>query len=107
MQAREHRTHGQRVSFCATEFDDPARVGTRYLHLGLVRLDRAQRLVQCDVVADRDTPAGDRRILEALAEVGNEEVPHILGHGWVIAFSTQSSNRSTPGSHSFSSRAGG
>ena len=97
----------RRVAFVAAEFDDPAGIGARYLHLGLVGLDRAQRLVQFDVIADGDVPGGYRGVLEALTEIGNQEVLHALAHGCCVAFSTQSSSRSTPGSHSFSSRAGG
>ena len=53
----------ERLPFCAAEFDDPAGVRTRYLDLRLVGLHRAQRLVQLDIVANRDTPTRDSRIL--------------------------------------------
>jgi hypothetical protein len=94
------------MSFRRTRFDDATRVGAGDFHLSLVGLNRAEHLVQCDFVADRDLPPGDRGIFQTLTEVGHQEVAHV-GHGWLIAFSTQSSNRSTPGNQSFSSRAGG
>src|SRR5262249_20040011 len=59
-----------------------------------------------DVVADRDAPAGDGRVLEPFAQVRDEELLH-RAHGCSIARSMQSNSRSGPGSHSFSSRAGG
>src|SRR4029079_17635335 len=81
-------------------------IRTGNLDHGLIRLHRAQRLVQLHLITDRDVPAGDRRVFEAFTQVRDEELLH-GAHGCSIARSTQSNSRSGPGSHSFSSRAGG
>ena len=74
----QHRADGERLAVRPAEFDDAACERARDLHLGLVGLHGAQRLVQRDVVADRHAPTRYRRVLEALAEIGNEELPHSL-----------------------------
>ncbi len=101
--AHQQRSHRKGFALRAAEGDDPADVRAGDLDLRLVGLHGAQRLVEFDDVADRDGPLGDRGVLQALTEVGNQEV----AHGRRIAFSTQSSSRSTPGNQTFSIRAGG
>ena len=104
--ANQHRADGQRLAFGTAQLHHPAGVWAGNLDLGLVGLHRAQRLVQFDVVADRDVPASDRRVLKAFAQIRNQKLLHGT-HGCTIARSTQSNSRSGPGSHSFSRRAGG
>ena len=98
-------TGGEAVPYRrAAEFEHLAGERAGDLDLGLVGFDRAQRLIELNGVADGDTPAGDGGVLQSLSEIGDQELPV---HGCSSARSTQSSNRSTPGSQAFSSRAGG
>ena len=103
--AHQHRADRQCFAFAPTEFGDAPGERAGDLHLGFVGLQRAQGLVQRHLVPDGHRPAGDGGFLQALAEIGDAEFEQ-LGH-CLSAFSTQSSRRSTPGNHSFSSRAGG
>ena len=105
----QHRSHFEHIAFGATRFDDPAVKRARDFHLGLGGLHRAQRLIELDVIADGDVPAGQRHLFEALAKIGDPEGldPLIGGHSCPSERSTQSSSRSGPGSHNLSKRAGG
>src|SRR6185503_16336493 len=84
-------------------------VGAGDLDLGLVGLHRAQRLVEVDVIAHRDAPTRDRRVLQTLPQIGHQEIAYLsrTRHGRSMVRSMQSSSRSGPGSQSFSNRAGG
>ena len=102
-------TDWQHITLGAAYFDDATRVRAGDLDFGLGGLHRAQRLVEFDLVADADVPARHRDVFQALAEVGDHGST-LMRSSLMVApatRSTQSSSRSGPGSHSFSSRAGG
>jgi hypothetical protein len=72
----ERRSDLYQVALGAEQAGDASALGRGDLHHRLVGLDRHQRLVGDDVVALRDVPGDDLGLLEALAEVGQEELAH-------------------------------
>ena len=55
--AYQHRADIERIAVGTAQLDDAARIGARYLDLGLIGLQRAQRLVELNMIADGDSPA--------------------------------------------------